>query len=70
MFSFYFSVSLQQMNYGMRKHCLQILFEDRSHGVYIALNTIAYTCFKRAIFHVHDLIWTRQQITGNIPTDK
>ena len=51
-FSFYITVSLQQMNFGMRKtHCLQLLFEDRSHSVYVAcrdpsfnaLNTIVGT---------------------------
>ena len=75
-FSFYISVSLQQMKYGMRKHivfnyCLKTVL-----GMYIAcrdpsiitLNTIVGTLAVRV--HVHDLIWAKQQRTGNIPTDK
>ena len=34
-FSFYISVSLQQKVWDEETHCLQLLFEDCSHSVYV-----------------------------------
>ena len=50
-FSFYISVAAADELWDEETHCLQLLFEDRSHGVYvackdpsiIALNTIVGT---------------------------